>query len=145
MERHNSKRLLRASSRTWRSLPGEVQARDDDVGVEGPLSRSGDGDFVPVLFHQAGHVLGSQALFPGPPFSIPEQLPPLTFLDVAEHRLPEELAPGATLLLHGLVYRLAMSGGREKVIVLVIRGMFDSYLPSLTGIMREGGEWVKGR
>ena len=50
-------------------------------------------DLGPVLFDQAGHVTGSNALGPNPLFPVLEQLPPLEFLYVSEHRLPEEFAP----------------------------------------------------
>jgi len=67
------------------------------------LSSIGGIDLGSTLFNQSGHVLGGDAFGSGPVLAVLEELAPLALLDVAEHGLAEELAPGASLLLHDFV------------------------------------------
>ena len=46
---------------------------------------------------QAGHVLGAEALFPCLLLSVPENLFPLLFLDVADYRSAQKRTPGVSL------------------------------------------------
>ena len=73
----------------------------------------------PVVLHQAWHILRADALFPGPLFSMPGQLPPISLFDVSEHYFPQELAPlslgfGLTRLV-GMLLREVVKGGDEVV------------------------------
>lgn len=60
-------------------------------------------DLRPIFFNEAGHVLGGDGFGSGSGLAVLEELAPLAFLDLAEHSLAEELAPGASLLFRDLV------------------------------------------
>ena len=90
-------------------------------------------DLGPVLFDQAGHVIGSNALGPSPHLPVLEQLPPLAFFYVSESNASRR----NSLLERPCCFiasstRSAISGGNEKVMVLVVLGMIASLLSSLT-------------
>ena len=99
----------------------------------GPPSYLGMTDPGPVFFDQAGHVTGSNALDPGPHLPVLEQLPPLAFFYVSESNPSRR----NSLLERPYCFiasstRSAISGGNEKVMVLVVLGVIASLLSSLT-------------
>ena len=115
VERHSSNRPLRASSRTRRSLPGKFRPEADDVGVEDDSHVQEEATSDRYSSTRRATVLGAQALLPGPLISVPEQLSPLTFLDVAEappHGGTRSWSVPCCFMASST--RLAMSGGEGE-------------------------------
>ena len=92
-------------------------------------------DLGRVLFDQAGHVNGSNALGPRHLLPVLEQLPPLAFFYVSESNASrrDSLLERPCCFIASST-RSAISGGNEneKVMVLVVLGMIASLLSSLT-------------
>lgn len=96
-----------------------------------------------MLIQQTGHILGSDAFGSGFGLAVLEQLAPLALLDVAEHGLAEELAPGASLLFHDLVDPVRQCGREGEGDGAGGSGHGGLLLPGLTAMVRDGVGWFQ--